>query len=191
MGFRVYGLHCWSPPRSATALPIPGGAGRCSRRCDVAGEVLMLAQLERAGACSEMVEDFRRRFGTSVAVTEAAAEAVAGVYDWDWAASKLLPASARAEYKRVMASALAEYERVEASAWAEYKRAEAPALAEYKRVMAPAWAEYERVVAPAQAEYKRAEASALAEYKRAEAPAWAEYERVTARTFVRLYGGAP
>ena len=60
----------------------------------MAGEVLTLAQLERAGACSEMVEDFRRRFGTSVAVTEAAAEAVAGVYDWDWAASKLLTAPA-------------------------------------------------------------------------------------------------
>jgi cell division septum initiation protein DivIVA len=110
---------------------------------------LTAEQLEAADACPDQVELFRGRFGESVRVTEAQAAKVSGLFDWDWAATRLLSAPARAEYKRVEAQARAEYERVTAPAWAEYERVKAPAWAEYERVTAPAWAEYKRVEAQA------------------------------------------
>ena len=126
---------------------------------------LTIEQLIEQRACASQVKLFREMFGRSVNITQKACICVADKFDFAWAARKLLPAPA-----------LAEYERVRVQAWAEYARVTAPAWAEYERVTAPAWAEYERVRAPA-----------WAECARVRVPAWAEYERVRARTFAKLY----
>ena len=126
---------------------------------------LTIEQLIEQRACASQVKLFREMFGRSVNITQKACICVADKFDFAWAARKLLPAPA-----------LAEYERVRVQAWAEYARVTAPAWAEYERVTAPAWAEYERVRAPA-----------WAECARVRVPAWAEYERVRARTIAKLY----
>ena len=105
--------------------------------------------LKSKGACTDQVALFASLFPKGVQVTEALCLEHADKFNWSWAAQKLLPASARAEYERIVASARAEYARTEAPAWAEYERAEAPAWAEYERVRASARAEYERVRASA------------------------------------------
>jgi cell division septum initiation protein DivIVA len=111
-----------------------------------ASRIITAARREKAGACADQVALFRETFGARVAVTVPAMEAVANLFDWEWAAQHLLSAAARAEYARARAPAWAEYERVTAAALAEYERVTAAAWAEYERVRAAAWAEYERVV---------------------------------------------
>ena len=101
-----------------------------------------------ADACSDQVDLFEKTFGDSVVVTIKRAEKVAALFQWRWA-TRLLDATAQAEYDRVEAAAWSEYNRVTAPAWAEYHRAKAPALAEYNRVIEPASAEYRRVIASA------------------------------------------
>ena len=106
---------------------------------------LTIEQLIEQRACASQVKLFREMFGRSVNITQKACICVADKFDFAWAARKLLPAPALAEYERVRVQAWAEYERVTAPAWAEYERVRAPAWAECARVRVPAWAEYERV----------------------------------------------
>ena len=81
--------------------------------------------LQAKGACEDQVQLFARLFPQGVEPTvELCAEHVSD-FDWGWAAAKMLPPLARAEYERVMATARAEYERVRASARAEYGRVKA------------------------------------------------------------------
>ena len=100
--------------------------------------ILRLQTLIDKGACAEQVELFRKLYGDKVRVTQKLCVAVADKFSFDWAATKLLSASAGAEYERDMAQV-----------WAEYQRVMASAGAEYERVMASAWAEYQRVKARA------------------------------------------
>ena len=109
--------------------------------------ILTAKTLVQKDACPVAVERFRALFGKEVEVTEALAVEHAQVFDWDWAAEKLLSPAGRAKYERVTTSAWAKYERVMTSAWAKYERARASAWAEYERVRAPALAEYDRVMA--------------------------------------------
>ena len=90
---------------------------------------LTLQTLIDKGACSEQVELFRTRFGTSVRVTQRLCVSVADAFAWGWAAQHLLSAPAWAEYVRVNAAAQAEHERVWAAAWAEYDRVTARTFA--------------------------------------------------------------
>ena len=106
---------------------------------------LTIEQLIEQRACASQVKLFREMFGRSVNITQKACICVADKFDFAWAARKLLPAPALAEYERVRVQAWAEYARVTAPAWAEYERVRAPAWAECARVRVPAWAEYERV----------------------------------------------
>ena len=110
---------------------------------------LTISTFAALGACGPQRTKFQKLFGDSVEITEALCVAHAATFNFDWAASHLLSASARAEYDRVEAAAWAEYDRVEAAARAEYDRVTAPARAEYERVEAAARAEYERVTAAA------------------------------------------
>ena len=48
--------------------------------------VLTLQTLIDYGACEEQVEEFRKRFGENVEVTEKLAASVADEFDWNWAA---------------------------------------------------------------------------------------------------------
>ncbi len=90
---------------------------------------LTLQTLIDKGACSEQVELFRSKFGTSVRVTQRLCVSVAYAFAWGWAARHLLSKPARAEYERVKAAALAEYDRVKAAARAEYDRVTARTFA--------------------------------------------------------------
>lgn len=95
-------------------------------------------------------------------MTVEAAEAVAGDFNWGWAACRLLSRPAWAEYSRAVILERAEYRRI---ATAAYRRVEAAARAEYLHIRIAAWDEYNRIATAAQA----------------------EYNRTTARTFARLY----
>lgn len=81
------------------------------------------------GACAYQVELFNHHWPNGLRITLATVVTAAHQgFDLSWAAERLLPASALAEYYRVRAAALAEYERVTAAAWAEYERVTAAAL---------------------------------------------------------------
>ena len=99
---------------------------------------ITLNMLTNASACSSQVKEFKKRFGTSVEVTEELCLSLAHVFDFSWAAHNFLRAPALAEYEKVRDSALAEYERVRA-AMAEYEKVCA-AMAEYEKVCAVAFA---------------------------------------------------
>jgi hypothetical protein len=105
---------------------------------------------------------FHTLFGDSVDVTDELCGSVAGKFDFDWAASRLLTRSARAEYARATKAA-----------WAEYERATAPARDEYERATAVLEAEFKRATEAAGDEFKRARKSAGDEYVRATAVAFA------------------
>ena len=70
-------------------------------------------------ACPKQVALFRKHFPRGGTVTLAKVLSVAEVFNWDWAAGRLLTPSNQAEYQRAIAPALAE---------AEYDRARATAL---------------------------------------------------------------
>ena len=105
------------------------------------------AQLRQLGACKDHLVEFERRFGASVEVTERVCVEHASVFDWDWAASKLLTSAAREAYEAAVApaalaiaSAREEYEAAVASAREAYEAARATAFArsEVKAVVASA-----------------------------------------------------
>lgn len=79
---------------------------------------ITLAQLRAAGACADQRNKFKELFGSSVEVTVDLCVQHATVFDWDFAATHFLTATALAKYERVSATALAEYQRVSAPAWA-------------------------------------------------------------------------
>lgn len=141
---------------------------------------LSVETLRARGACERAQALFRERWGDSVEVTEARCVSVADLFDWDWAAQKLLSPAARAEYRRAGAPASDEYRRACAPALAAYESVRAAALAAYEsvrpgaaRACASAWAEYKRVCAAARAEYERARVAASDKYGRVRATAWA------------------
>lgn len=111
--------------------------------------VITYDQLHKAGACRSQLALFKRKFGQQVEVRVETGVSVADQFDWQWAATNLLTATAWAEYDRVRLAAGAEYLRTTEAAWAEYNRALATAWAEYNRVRLAAWAEYDRVLAVA------------------------------------------
>ena len=80
-------------------------------------------------ACGEQVELFVELFGESVSVTQKRCAAHANEFDWEWAAEKLLPKPAWAEF-----------DKVRDAAWAEYYKVRDAALAKYHRVCAVTFA---------------------------------------------------
>ena len=102
--------------------------------------------LKRAGACSEQLEEFKQRFGSSVDVTEEACVAVSSAFDWDWAAGNLLKSSARKVFEDAREIAAVAYEdaraiaRTVAVTWKEYEDARAIAEKVYDDTMALAFA---------------------------------------------------
>ena len=91
-------------------------------------------------ACGEQVELFVELFGESVSVTQKRCAAHANEFDWEWAAEKLLPKPAWAEFDKVRDAAWAEYYKVCNAARAEYYKVRDAALAKYHRVCAVTFA---------------------------------------------------
>ena len=105
------------------------------------------SKLESLGACSEQAAKFKALFPSGVKVTKKLCAKHALDFDWDWAASKLLPASAlRAHIEAI------------APAWRAYIEAIAPALQAYEEARAPAWRAYIEAIAPAERAYIEARA---------------------------------
>ena len=98
-------------------------------------------------ACGEQVELFVELFGESVSVTQKRCAAHANEFDWEWAAEKLLPKPAWAEFDKVRDAAWAEFDKVRDVAWAEYDKVCNAAWAEYYKVRDAALAKYHRVCA--------------------------------------------
>ena len=122
--------------------------------------------LKDRNACPSQVDTFTEVFpdGATVTLANLARAHKAGL-DVGWLIN-LLPAPARAEYRKAIAPAWAMADKAIASAWVEYDKAVAPARAEYHKAIAPAWAEYHKAIASAWAEYHKAIAPARAEYQK-------------------------
>ena len=74
-------------------------------------KTITLDMLYARDACQPQVSRFIRLFGQSVEVTPEACTAVAGQFDWGWAAHNLLPAAPSDEYDRQSDTLWAEYAR--------------------------------------------------------------------------------
>ena len=133
---------------------------------------MLYRTLLEAGACGRALALFRDLFPEGKAeVSVDSCVAVADKFDWDWAASNLLPAAAQDEYDIAAAVANDVYNRAMSAAWAEVM---AVALTEVNRADAAAWA---AALAPSHAAARAADmayAAAQIEYNRAKAAAWAQ-----------------
>ena len=105
-------------------------------------KTITLAQLRQARACSEQCDLFEQMFGKQVTVTVELAREHSAIFDWDWAASRLLSPADYEAYRAAVAPALATYKVTTDSAWMAYRAAVAPALATYKVTRDSAWATY-------------------------------------------------
>ena len=124
---------------------------------------ITLDQLIDANACKSQREEFSRLFPSGKArVTVERAKALALVFDWDWAARRLLTPEGEAAYWAATAPAWATYEAVRATALAAYDDARADAWATYNAVRATALAAYDDARADARAAYNAAKAEAFA-----------------------------
>jgi hypothetical protein len=139
----------------------------------IKSRVLTLQQLVDLDACVDQVDLFRRTFGDSVDVTPDLCERHAAEFDWEWAAQKLLTASAYQAAKRPL--------------WEVYKAAEQPLWDTYRdarRSLRTAYAAAER---PLLDTYEVARQPLWETYRSAERSLWTAYEAACARTFGELY----
>lgn len=82
---------------------------------------ITMALLLKRNACSEQRQEFAKRFPYGVEVTEAAALAVADVFDWKWAADSLLPTrELRFMWRGAEREAFSRRIAAVAAAWDEY-----------------------------------------------------------------------
>ena len=103
-------------------------------------KTITIDMLYALDACQTEVSRFIHLFGQSVEVTPEACAAVAGQFNWTWAAFNLLPSPLWDEYARQHAPLWDEYDRQHAQLRAEYVRQRAPLLAEYVRQCAALFA---------------------------------------------------
>ena len=97
-------------------------------------------RLLEAGACGRALVLFLNLYPEGEAqVSVDSCVAVADKFDWDWAASHLLPAAAQDEYDLAVAPAQTEY--AHAVAALDKDRAITPMRAAYNRARAAAWAQ--------------------------------------------------
>lgn len=108
---------------------------------------LSIKRLKEIHACRPQVALFRELFGEAVEVTETTCIAVVDKFDWDWAAVKLLDATAWEEYNRIHDAAWEEYNRIMDTAWEEYHLD--PDGHHRKCAGDTAWEEYNRAKAAA------------------------------------------
>ena len=94
------------------------------------------ALLYSKGACATQAELFAEMFPDGVEVTEALCAGHASLFEWEWAARRLLPPAGWEEYDRAVAPARADFYRVRDAAWADCGHDVAPARADFDRVRA-------------------------------------------------------
>ena len=118
------------------------------------------AQLVAARACEDQVALFDSHFPKGEArVTVKRAIALASVFDWGWAAAKLLAAGSQRTYIAAIAEAEDTYIAARAEAWRPY----AAAIAEAEDTYIAATAEARRTYDAATEEARRAYDAATAE----------------------------
>jgi hypothetical protein len=110
---------------------------------------LTLQTLKDVGACTEQLLLFNQLFGESVEISESACILVADKFDWNWAANKLLSASAWQAYDEAKASAGEAYYEAKASAGKAYYEAKASAGKAYDEATASAGKAYYEATASA------------------------------------------
>ena len=115
-------------------------------------KTITLAQLRQARACWEQCDLFEQMFGKQVTVTVELAREHSAIFDWDWAASRLLSPADYEAYRAAVAPALATYKVTRDSAWAAYQAATDSAWVAYRATTAPARAAYRATTAVAFAE---------------------------------------
>ena len=119
------------------------------------------------GACDDQRVMFQELFpngfeATSEAACIAAARKHASVFDWDWAASRLLADPALEAYKSVKRPAWETYDATRRQAWKTYKNSNRQSREAYEDSMRPARKAYEAVERPALKIYKSVCADAFA-----------------------------
>ena len=90
-------------------------------------KTLSIRKLKLLGACEEQVKLFQELFGDSVEVTPELCATYAGQFDWDWAAQRLLSATANKAFDEAVASANKARDEAVAPANKAYDEAVAPA----------------------------------------------------------------
>lgn len=81
---------------------------------------LLLSTLVQPEVCSGQVDLFKQTFGDSVEVTTELCKKYASDFDWSWAASNLISASAQKIYDETCAPARKVCNEICASAWKIY-----------------------------------------------------------------------
>ena len=119
--------------------------------------------LKLKGACPEQVALFASLYPDGVEPTKEACLAVAGQFQWGWAAGALLSPSALAAYAAAHKSALTAYDAATEPARAAYAAARKPALTAYDAATEPAWAAYDAARKSALTAYDAACSEAFAE----------------------------
>ena len=110
---------------------------------------ITLEQLESFKACKDQLDEFTRLFPDGKAlVTIKHAKELAGVFDWDWAAKKLLQPNTNKTY----AAAMAEVDKAYWAAMAEVDKAFDAAMDEVNKAYWAARAEADKSRAAARAE---------------------------------------
>lgn len=92
--------------------------------------IITLQDLVDNGACADQRAEFVRRFGRSVEITVELCMSVAHVFDWNWAAAKLLKTPAWDAYEAAKKTAWDACKAATKPAWAAYEAAKAKAFAE-------------------------------------------------------------
>lgn len=87
---------------------------------------ITVALLKKKRACASQLTRFAELFPDGVDVTEALCVAHARDFDWDWAAARLLPRKAYADYEAKCAPLYADYAAKLAPLDADYAAKRAP-----------------------------------------------------------------
>ena len=151
-----------------------------------------LEQLELVSACSDQLDVFARLFPSGKAlVTIKHAKELADVFNWDWAAKKLLQPNTNKTY----AAAMAEVDKAFDAAMDEVNKAYWAARAEADKSRVAARAEADKAYWAAKAEADKAYWAAITPANKAYAAAMDEVDksRVAARAeaFARAYLAQP
>jgi hypothetical protein len=132
------------------------------------GPTITASRLESLGACLDQVVLFRKTFGESAPLTLDNCKIAAGAgLDIDWAAQRLL----------------------KATAWKAYEEARAPAWKAYVEAAAPAWKAYGEAAATAWKAYVESTATAWKAYGESTDTAWKDYEEAKATAFFHAAQG--
>jgi cyclopropane fatty-acyl-phospholipid synthase-like methyltransferase len=132
--------------------------------------------LESKKACLSQIKLFKEHFPNGSPTTIESALSVASIFDWDWAAHRLLSANGLKTYKDQRASLWKTYEEQRAPFYKTYEEQRAPFYKTYEEQIAPLYKTYEEQIAPLDKTYEEQTASL-----------WKTYEDQVASLFASIY----